>query len=127
MGERDSVLEAIHQINHAWLDGRASDMAPLVHEFVVVVLPGFSGRVIGRDAFVASYADFASEARVSAYDESEHVVDVFGDTAVVSYRYEIEYELDGEPQHDTGRDLFVFARGDNDDHWRVVWRTLVPD
>jgi ketosteroid isomerase-like protein len=126
MAERDAVTDTLQRINDAWLNGRAIDMLPLVHPEVVVVLPGFSGRVIGRDAFVASYGDFAAQARVFNYDENEHVVDVFGDTAIVSYRYEIEYEIAERWQRDTGRDFFVFNR-QPDGCWQVVWRTVIPE
>jgi len=38
----------------------------------------------------------------------EHQVDVAGDTAVVTFRYDMVYERSGERFHSTGRDLWVF-------------------
>lgn len=88
-----------------------------------MVLPDFQQRVQGRDACVASYVDFCSQAAISGLTLGEISVDVFGDTAVASYGYEISYELGGERFNDKGRDIFVFVRGN--DGWQSVWRTMI--
>ncbi len=90
----------------------------------MVVQPGFGRRVSGREACVASYAEFAAAGTVHAYDESDHTVDVWADTAVATYRFRIDFEVGGERYLEAGHDLLVFSR--IDDGWRIVWRTLAP-
>jgi hypothetical protein len=92
---------------------------------VVLVQPGFSGRTEGRDAAIESYREFVNSAAIHAYEETDLSIDVRGHTAVATYRFEIDYELDGKAVHETGHDLFVFDRFGT--RWRAVWRLLLPD
>ncbi len=120
---REDVAAALRRINRAWLDGRVDDLAPLVHPEIVMVIPGFAGRVQGREPFLAGFDDFCRNARVHEFREHDHQVDVAGDTAVVSVRFEMVYERSGERYRATGRDLWVFQheRG----AWVAVWRTML--
>jgi hypothetical protein len=66
-----------------------------------------------------------SEADIDAFAEQGLVADVVGAVAVVRYRFELDWEADGERHHDTGQDLFVLTR--DDDRWLVAWRTSIPE
>jgi hypothetical protein len=80
--EQTAVSAALERSNRAWLDRRPADLVPLLHPNVTFVYPGFVGRVAGRDALVAGFADFCDNATVIEYREADHQVDVVGDTAV---------------------------------------------
>ncbi len=41
-----SVAEAMSRINRAWIEGRVGDMNTMIHDEMIMVLPGFSGRII---------------------------------------------------------------------------------
>src|SRR5271155_4434335 len=116
---QEAVSAALQRINRAWLERRTEDLAPLFHPNITLVFPGFSGRAEGREALVAGFADFCNNATVHEYKESEHQVDVIGDTAVASFTYEMVYERDAKRYRATGRDLWVFARQGNE--WIAVW------
>jgi Domain of unknown function (DUF4440) len=117
------VSSALERINRAWLDGRPSDLVPLLHPGITMVVPGFAGRVHGRDAFVSGFEDFCTNAKVHEYREADLQVDVTGDTAVANFTYEMVYERDAKRYRATGRDLWVFARQDG--QWIAVWRTML--
>jgi hypothetical protein len=53
----ESVAGCMQRINCAWLDGKLDDLAPLLHEEIVMVFPGFQGCSQGREAFIAGFAD----------------------------------------------------------------------
>jgi ketosteroid isomerase-like protein len=113
----------MRQINRAWLDGRVEDLAQLVHPEIVVALPDFSGRIQGREDFLAGFRDFCQNATIHEFREHDHQVDVAGDTAVVTFRYEMVYERSAGRYRATGRDLWVFQlRGGE---WLAVWRTML--
>jgi hypothetical protein len=114
---------ALRHINQAWLDGRVDALTPLVHLDVVMVFPGFSGRIQGRDAFLAGFRDFCENARVEKYREHGHQVDVVGATAVATFEYEMVYVRSGERYRCTGRDLWVLQ--EQDGAWVAVWRTML--
>lgn len=116
--------ETVQQINQAWQAGDADAIGRLFHEDAVIVHPGFDGRSEGRDACVRSYQEFADEVAVYELEAFDAQTDIVGDTAVVTYGFEISYEVDGEVWDDAGRDLFVLTR-EPGGSWRAIWRTLV--
>ncbi|HJZ55790.1 MAG TPA: nuclear transport factor 2 family protein [Gemmataceae bacterium] len=120
---RAEVAAAIERINRAWLDRRPADLGPLFHPALTMVLPGFGGRVEGREANVAGFTDFCTHATIHEYRERDRQIDVFGDTAVASFAYEMVYERSGQRSRATGRDLWVFARQQGS--WLAVWRTML--
>jgi hypothetical protein len=50
---------------------------------------------------------------------------VNGAVAVVTYTFEIEYEIAGQIVRESGHDLLVLRQ--SHDTWRAVWRALLPD
>lgn len=117
--------DTVRQINDAWRSGDAADIGHLFHPDAVIVHPGFESRTEGREACVDSYVAFALQARISRLEEFEPQIDVVGDTAVVTYGFEIDYEMEGQAFEDGGTDLFVLTR--TNDGWQAIWRTLVMD
>jgi ketosteroid isomerase-like protein len=121
--KHDGVSTAMRQINRAWLDGQVQDLAPLVHPEIVMVFPDFTGRMQGREDFLAGFRDFCRNATIQEFREHDHQVDVAGDTAVVNFRYDMVYERSGKRYRSTGRDLWVFQKQGG--AWIAVWRTML--
>jgi hypothetical protein len=121
--EGEGVVAVMRRINAAWLGGRVEDLAALVHPTVVMVFPGFAGRAQGRERLLAGFRDFCQNAIVREFREDDQQVDVVGDTAVVSFRYEMLYERSAKRYRATGRDLWVFAR--HGETWLAVWRAML--
>ena len=121
--DRDGVASAMRAINQAWLGGRVDDLAPAVHPEIVMVLPGFSGQVRGRDPLLAGFRDFVQNASIESFRELDQQIDVVGDTAVLTFAYEMVYARAGERYRATGRDIWVFQREDT--RWIAVWRTML--
>jgi hypothetical protein len=117
------VRDAIAAINQAWRSGRVSDMIPYLHQDIVMTFPGFAGSVVGRDKLIAGFEEFCTNARVLEYTESDHQVEVVGNTAVVSYQFNMVYERPEYRERSQGRDLWVFQW--SSDRWVAVWRTML--
>jgi ketosteroid isomerase-like protein len=111
------------RINRAWLDGHFDDLAPMLHPEVVMVFPGFAGRVQGREQFLDGFRDFRENARIHEFHEHDHQVDIAGDIAVITFRYEMVYQRSGERYRSTGRDLWIFQHQNK--AWIAVWRTML--
>ena len=63
-------------------------------------------------------------AKVKELRESGFWTRSWGDAAMVSYRFDITYTMEGKEHADAGRDLFLLVRvGDG---WQAAWRTLLP-
>jgi ketosteroid isomerase-like protein len=121
-GGHEEVSRTLSSINQAWLEGRPRDLEPLLAPNVVTLLPGGS-RVEGREALVQSFVDMCENARVHGFEESDRQVDVFGETAVASFAFVLVYERNGEKYRSTGRDIWVFSRGDGG--WQAIYRTML--
>jgi len=90
---------------------------------IVMKYPGFSGEVIGRDALLASFVEFCTNARVLEYQESNEQINVIGNCAVASFQFEMLYERTQYQERSKGRDLWVFQC--ISDTWVAVWRTMM--
>jgi hypothetical protein len=120
---REGAATVMRRINQAWLDGRLDDLAPLVHPDVIMVFPGFTGRIQGRDELLAGFRDFCQNARIHEFREYDHLIDVAGGTAVVTFRYEMSYDRSAKRYRATGRDLWVLEYDGGS--WIAVWRTML--
>jgi nuclear transport factor 2 (NTF2) superfamily protein len=121
--KREDAAAAMRRINQAWLDGQVEDLASMVHPEVVMVFPDFSGTIQGRENFLAGFRDFRQNATILEFREHDQHVDVAGETAVVTFRYDMVYERSGERYRATGRDLWVFQKQGG--AWIAVWRAML--
>jgi ketosteroid isomerase-like protein len=88
-----------------------------------MVFPDFTGRIQGREDFLAGFRDFLQNSTIQEFREHDHQIDVAGDTAVITFRYDMVYERSGERYRSTGRDLWVFQKQGG--AWIAVWRTML--
>jgi len=121
--DADEIWQLVQQMNDTWAKGDPEDLASFFREDIVMVNPDFAQRTEGRDACVASYKDFCKQAAILNLKISNPGIDVFANTAIATYSYEIAYEMGGERFDDTGRDIFVFVREAG--RWQAVWRTMI--
>ena len=117
--------DTILQLNQAWVSGEVGPIDDLFHPNAVIVHPGFEGRTEGREECVESYVEFTMQAVVHRLETFDEQIDVIDNTAVVSYGFELDYEMNGQGISESGTDLFVLTRGPSG--WQVIWRTLIPD
>ena len=121
--EKARVREVLDSMNSAWRSGCPQKMRGHLHPDMTMALPGFQSVVRGRDALLASFEEFCSNACVLDYEESEHSIEVVGNCAVATFRFHMLYERPAYREDSIGRDLWVFHR--EADGWVAVWRTML--
>ena len=121
---REEIRQILKRINEAWVSGQTEKLHGYFHDDMLISQLGIGRLGVGRQVCIQSYEDFVHRAVVKKVTESDHLIDVWGDTAVASYTYEIDYEMNGQEHSDSGQDVFVFIRDKG--KWLAVWRTLVP-
>lgn len=84
----EAVAAVLARLSAAWQGRRYDDLSSFFDPDVVLALPGGAGRVQGRDANVESYRDFIKRVTITEYREQPPGIDVWGDTAVTSTRWE---------------------------------------
>ena len=119
------IWQLIQDMNETWVNGNPENLVKLFHEDMVISSPEFQEMGSGREVCVKSYKDFCEHATIHNLKETDPKIYVYGSTAIASYRFEIVYEMNGEPFHDTGRDVFAFIRTGS--RWQAVWRMLILD
>jgi uncharacterized protein (TIGR02246 family) len=125
---RAELRAILRKLSVAWQNRRYEELADLFDDKIVMVLPAFSGRIEGREAVVDGYREFMETAAVSDYQEDLPTIDVWGDTAIASYHWEMTWISGAKVESAAGYDAFVFARSsDGDGSWRAVWRTMSLD
>ena len=115
--------DTMRRINQTWLSGRVDDLTPMLHKDIVMVFPGFAGQMQGQDSFLAGFRDFCENARIAEFHEHDFQVNVIGETAIATFRFEMIYERGGERSRSTGRDVWVFQKDNG--NWIAVWRAML--
>jgi uncharacterized protein (TIGR02246 family) len=125
--EQREIWELIRRSNRAWVAGAPHEVSSLFDEEAVVVAPGLQGRVQGRDAIVRSYEEYVHHARTHSFEELEHQIDLFGDTAVAAYRFTVRYTLNSEDaeREENGEEVLEHRRVAGG--WKLIRRKQVPD
>lgn len=104
--------------------GEPAVVASLFADDVVGIHPDLDGSVRGRAAMVQSFVDYVAQVKTHHFDEQERSVEVLGDLAVATYRFEVRYEVGGQVHDERGQEVLVLRR--RDETWQVVWRTQLP-
>lgn len=128
--DRTAVASTLARLSAAWQNRHYEELAISLDERVVMSLPGFGGRVEGREALIESYREFMDRVTLTHYEEEPPAIDVFGNTAIASVRWKMDWITGGADNSAAGHDLFVLhgareSAGRND--WRIVWRTMMLD
>jgi len=121
--EEQAIWQAVHNANRAWMSGNPLGVEQLFHQNVICVAPGFARRSEGRQAMVESFVDYCAHVKTHFFEEKNPAIDLFGDTAVVNYRFSVRFEADGTVTDEDGQEILVFVRENGS--WKVIWRTQV--
>ena len=121
---KEEIRQLLKSISRAWNEGQTEILSEVFHEDMLIVSPDFQVLGKGREACVKSYEDFIRQATLKEFIQSEPAIEVWGHTAVASYRFDMAWEMDGQSFQEAGRDVFVFTLLDN--RWQAVWRTILP-
>jgi uncharacterized protein (TIGR02246 family) len=115
-----SIWELVVAANRAWREGRPKDVASLFHRDVVMEAADGSVACRGRDAMVQSFVEYTGAVDTLHFRETDHAVHVVGDTAVVSYGFDVIYEVEGKRHDEIGRERLVFVLDGG--RWSAIWR-----
>jgi hypothetical protein len=122
--EKEEIRSLLRAINRAWVEGQPEKLNDYFHEDMVIAQPGGPVYGRGKKKSVESYKDFLSRANIIKFKDAEPQIEIWDNTAVASYSFELTYTLDGKELNDSGVDLFIFSR--RGDRWLAVWRALLP-
>ncbi|MGD9346378.1 MAG: nuclear transport factor 2 family protein [Candidatus Aminicenantes bacterium] len=120
----ENIMALLHKISETWSKANPDDLGEFFHEDLVISSPDLRKMGEGKKACIQSYKDFIARAVIHEYKEEDYTIDVWGDTAVSTYTFDMTYEMDGQTSREQGHDIFVYNR--EGEKWRVVWRMVIP-
>jgi ketosteroid isomerase-like protein len=120
--EGDELWKRVQASNVAWLRGEPRAVEDLFAADVVMITPDMR-RIEGRAAMVQGFVDYVSQVRTQHFREIEHSVDVHGDVAVLTYTFDVRYQVEETTFQDHGQEVLVFARRGN--RFEAIWRTQI--
>jgi hypothetical protein len=116
------VRAVLGRIEAAWKEKRFDGLDECFDDAAVIVGPNCVVFASGRTACAKSYREFAANAAVLAYSESDHALRLWEGAAVYSYSWRMTYEGDGVPKAEFGTDLLILGMSQHS--WRVLYRYI---
>ena len=119
----NAVRQSLDHLNAAWRENRFADLPPFFDEDIITKGPGLQTITRGRVALVNSYIDFMGKWVITAYEESNHVIDVNQSSACASYDWSMSWEQSGKRESASGHEMFVFELRNG--QWIAVLRVIL--
>jgi uncharacterized protein (TIGR02246 family) len=118
----DAVRAVITTIDHAWRNKQFDGLNDCFHPDAIITGPDHVEYARGREKCAESYREFASNAAVLSYTETDHVLRIWETTAVYTFAWQMVYQREKGPQREAGTDQLVLQC--NAGRWQVVWRHI---
>jgi hypothetical protein len=122
MSAEADVRDVIARIDAAWRLKRFEGLEDCFHENAIIAGPGYLEYARGSDKCAESYRDFANNAAMLSYAESDQALRVWESTAVYTFAWEMTYQRDEGAAREAGTDQLVFQRCPAG--WQMVWRFI---
>ncbi len=123
---KEEIWQTIQALNRAWtIEGNADALKNYFHRDMVAIIPTNRERLEGRDACIASWKAFVDATKINNWKEINPKVQIYDNKfAVVTYFFDISFDMGGEPIKMGGRDMFVLVKEDG--KWWVVADQFSP-
>lgn len=116
---KQQIWDALRALNDAWTQGAPDALEDYFHENMVAITATDRDRRLGRAACIAGWKSFAQAASIHFWHEIDPDIRVYGDAAVVTYYYDMAFDMSGQTIAGSGRDMFFFVK-ENGRWWAVA-------
>jgi len=121
---KQEIWETVCALNDAWTKGNPDELSNYFHPNMVIITPNSKHRIEGACACIADWKPFAEKTKIHSWKEIDPVIHVYDQAAVISYYYEIVYELSDQLTKSEGRTMFFFVK--ENDKWLAVAYQFSP-
>ncbi|MEW6533117.1 MAG: nuclear transport factor 2 family protein [Thermodesulfobacteriota bacterium] len=116
---KNEVWQVLRSLNYCWTKGDPTKLSDFFHKDMVAITATDRDRLEGRESCIASWADFVRKTKIHRWIELDPQIQLYGNAAVVTYYFDMEYEMEGHTIKMGGRDMFVFVK-ENERWWAVA-------
>ena len=118
------VWEAVRNMNDCWTKNKGMGLKEYFHRDMVAITPVDKLRRVGREACVDGWMGFVNSAEIHSWVEKEPLIRIYGNTAVITYYYELECSFSSGRTMLKGRDMFIMINEDG--KWQAVADQFSP-
>jgi ketosteroid isomerase-like protein len=118
---KEEVWITIQKLNRLWtIENNADELKNYFHINMVAISPTDKLRIEGRDACIKAWKNFTQAAKIHYWKEIDPKIEIFGNNnlAVVTYYFDMSFEMSGQTIKMSGRDMFTLVIEDG--KWWVV-------
>ena len=111
----------IKEMNSAWTKENAPEkLIEYFHERMIVLNPVQNERIEGGKACVSAWTGFVKATNIIKWEEINPIIEIYGEGnfAVVSYYFDMIYEMGGIKIDMKGRDLFALVKENS--KWLII-------
>jgi hypothetical protein len=108
-------------MNRCWTSGNLLDVEKLsdyFHDEMVAITATDKYRLEGKEACFNSWKSFAQSTKIEFWKEHDPKIQIYGNTAVVTYYFDMSFDMAGQTIKMGGRDMFTLIKENN--RWMVV-------
>lgn len=124
---KDEVWQTIQALNRAWtVKGNVDELKNYFHKDMVAITATDRERLEGRESCIAVWKAFVEATKIHYWKEIDPKIQLYidGKSAVVTYYFDISFDMGGQTMKMGGRDMFVLAKEDG--KWWVVADQFSP-
>src|SRR5258706_1724304 len=100
--DQQEVWKTLRALNDAWTKGNPEKLKQYFHENIVAITPTDRERLKGREASFGAWNKFVQSTKILEWKEIDPIVQVYGNAAVVTYNFEISYEIGRTTAYQSG-------------------------
>lgn len=115
---QQEVWNTVRALNDAWTKGNPDDLVNYFHPKMIAITATDRNRRDGGAACIAGWKGFANAATIHHWKEIDPVINIYGNSAVVAYYFDMSFSLGGQTINMGGRDMFFFVK--ESDRWMAV-------
>ena len=110
---KQQVWKTVQALNRAWaVDGNPDELKKYFHKDMVAITPTENRRVEGGAACVRGWKKFVESAKIHYWKEKDPEIQIYGKGkfAIVTYYWDISYDMGGQTIKTSGRDMFALIK-----------------
>jgi len=115
------VWDTVQAMNRCWTCGDLRQLEKLndyFHDEMVAITPVDRKRIEGKRPCIAGWSNFARSTTIHFWTEKEAKIQIYGESAVVTYYYDMECDITGQRLALSGRDMLTLIHDKG--RWQVV-------
>jgi len=124
---KEEIWQTIRALNRAWtVEGDIDELKNYFHKDMVAITPTDRERLEGRDACIAAWKAFVETTKIHYWKEIDPKIQVYsnGESAVVTYYFDMSFDIGGQTIKMGGRDMFMLVNENG--KWRVIADQFSP-